>query len=50
MLAKKELMKLDKRFLGGSLLRAFHLITLERTLNNDLDYRFIVHYEKGQGT
>jgi SAM-dependent methyltransferase len=50
MLAKKGLMKLDKRFLGGSLLRTFHLITLERTLNNDLDYRFIVHYEKGQGT
>jgi SAM-dependent methyltransferase len=50
MLAKKGLIKLDKRFLGGTLLRAFHAITLERTLNNDIDYRFIVHYQKGKGT
>ena len=50
MLAKNGIMRLDKRFLGGTLLRAFHVITLERTLNKDLDYRFIVHYEKGKGT
>jgi SAM-dependent methyltransferase len=50
MLARNELMKFDKRFLRGTLLRAFHAITLERTLSNDLDYRFIVHYEKGKGT
>jgi SAM-dependent methyltransferase len=50
MLAKNELVKLDRRFLGGRLLRTFHAITLERTLNNDADYRFIVHYQKGKGT
>ena len=49
MLAKTELMKFDKRFLRGALLRAFHAITLERTLSNDIDYRFIVHYQKGKG-
>jgi SAM-dependent methyltransferase len=50
MLAKNELVNIDKRFFGGTLLRAFHAFTLERTLDNGIDYRFIVHYQKGKGT